>query len=478
MKHTRYYTLVSLLLAAAFGTGTGICYPNTYRAIEGNDFWALTADYWHRKLAMTPAITSWCNDFLYQFYSVPAVGAAIHSVVLLVMALLCGWLMRRLFSGSRLMLWLGLLPAVVLGYFSTFDLNIMLQVIMVMALLHAYISVPSSKVRLALSLLLLPPSYMLVCMPLLALMVACFMLLEWLRFGTREWRWQVLCWPVLWLIPIIYSQQVAFIPFENRYTHIGSYFDALTSDNNKFTERAETYIHLADQRRWKELLVDAHARRDAQRGDGMALRFALLAESELGTLSDNILDYPIQDENLFLYPHLREYVPMQLNRLFYLALGVNDEAFHQAEEYYLQQRNGICFKSLRQMVDYSIAEGEWEVADKLMQVLSGSTCHAGFVRERTAMLQQAKQQPRKEVPLRADNLVGGYPFVQEMLRLARYYDNPVQRKKMMDYVICSYLLHGDAQRFAIALRAYDIYRDKPLPRAYQRFVDELTANHE
>ena len=51
----------------------------------------------------------------------------------------------------------------------------------------------------------------------------------------------------------------------------------------------------------------------------------------------------------------------------------------------------------------------------------------------------------------------------EMLRLARYYGNCPQQKKMLDYVICSYMLRGDAERFLIATKAFDIYKDK-----YQR----------
>ena len=133
--------------------------------------------------------------------------------------------------------------------------------------------------------------------------------------------------------------------------------------------------------------------------------------------------------------------------------------------------NGDCFSSLRQMVDYSIEEGEWEIAEKYLHILSKSSCHKDFVDERRAVMETAKKSFAKEIPLRADNFVGGYFLPVEMLRLARYYGDESQRKKMVDYAICSYLLRGDVNSFLIAVRAFDIYKEKELPRAYRFFLE-------
>ena len=87
------------------------------------------------------------------------------------------------------------------------------------------------------------------------------------------------------------------------------------------------------------------------------------------------------------------------------------------------------------------------------------------------MMETAKKNFTKDIPLRADNFVGGYSFPVEMLRLARYYDVESQRKKMVDYAICSYILRGDVNRFLIAIKAFDLYKDKELPRAYREFLE-------
>lgn len=468
MKKTAlHYIIATLVLALAFGFYTANTFPSTYRFMEGDGFWAFTRDFWQLKLAMAPALTGWITDFLIQFYSNPWVGASISAAVLALVALLCGHLLCHLFPRWEKLSWLGLLPAFFLGFYVTFHLNMHLQVLFLLLFLLSYISLPDSRLRLAASFVLLPLAYFFMVMPLIGFLLLSFMLMESLLFGTRSWRWQVAGWAILWLLPIVYSQQVAFIPFQERYTHLGSYIDPLTSTTNRKLEEGRTYILLANEGRWSDLLYKAHARKNAQMGDALALRFALLAESELGTLPDNILDYPIREESQFYFPHIREYFPMQFNRLFYLSLGVNDEAFHHAEEYYLQQRNGICFQSLRQMVDYSIAEGEWEVAEKYLALLQRSTCHKVFVQERREQMTLARGHVRKPVKLRADNFVGGYPLPVEMLRLERYYKDSPHRKKMVDYAICSYLLRGDMTSFRIALNAFEFYKSGNLPRGYQ-----------
>jgi hypothetical protein len=69
--------------------------------------------------------------------------------------------------------------------------------------------------------------------------------------------------------------------------------------------------------------------------------------------------------------------------------------------------------------------------------------------------------------------VGGYSFPVEMLRLARYYKDSPNKKKMLDYAICSYIMRGDYNSFMIAINAFDIYKDKELPKAYKIFKDRI-----
>ena len=474
-KHNIIFYFVLLALMLIFAIYTAMRFPYTYITAEGDDFWVLTRDFWHLKLAMPPAFTNWLADFLMQFYRSPWIAATIQALILGLIGVLAYAVLVKLFKNRRSLSWLALLPPIILGFYCTFSLSFQLQWLFFVVLLLIFTLIPSFKGRLLWSIISMPLGFMLMKTPLLFLLLIIYAVL----FSPPRGSWRgVILLPLilLALTPLAYSQQVAFIPFEERYTDWGTYFDPLTSKYCHDGEYIKKLVCLSNEERWEDLLYREHVRRDAQHGWGVSLQYALLAESALGTLPENLSDYPIRNENQFFYPHERDYISLPLNRLFYLNLGVYDEAFHQAQEYGLLQTNGNCFSSLRQMVDYSIEEGEWEIADKFLQILSKSSCHKTFIKERREKIPNPYSLIPNPTPLRADNFVGGYPLPVEMLRLARYYQDESQRKKMVDYAICSYMLRGDANSFMIATQAFDIYKAGELPKAYKAFFDAISAS--
>ena len=506
-QHIIYYIVLAALVSL-FAIYTATRFPYTYITMEGDDFWVLTKDFWHIKLAMLPAATNWLSDWLMQFYSSPFVGASIGALVLGAIGLLAAQAFSAFSSRTKKpnrkassskkprrntwLCWIGLVPPVLLGYYCPFCLAFQLQWLFFFVLLLAYQSIPHPIGKALWSLLCVPIGFMLMRTPMLFLLIAMqavFILLR-REEGKKAYLWGGMAGAVALLViaPLTYSQQVAFIPYQERYTKWGANIDPLTSRNNLDGEQIKMMTCLANEQRWEDVLYKAHAKREAQRGKALALRYALLAESALGTLPDNLLDYPISNENMFYYPHEGGHISLQFNRLFYLNLGVYDEAFHHAQEYGLLQANNICFSSLRQMVDYSIEEGDFETSEKFLCILDKSSCHKPFVESRRKILSDSKSgnQQRKAVSLRADNFVGGFPLPIEMLRLARYFkerngqqaqdpssaeqDNS-QIRKMVDYAICSYLLRNDKERFIIATKAFDVYKDKELPRAYREYLN-------
>lgn len=468
-----YSVLVALMLFYAIYTVTK--FPYTYITMEGDDFWVQTWGFWQLKLATLPAFTSWISDFLMQFYRSPYIGAAIQTLVLGLIGVFAHRVLRLFFKDKSFLAWLGLLPPILLGYYCTFDLSFQLQCLFLFGLILIYQIIPNLKAQLLWSIISVVLGFLLLRTPMLFLLLLSYALITFRNHNWKKSLYLVAPLILLILMPLIYSQQVAFIPFEERYQACGGHFEPLTSRYNQSAEYLKKLVCLSNEGKWEEMLYKAHAKNEARRGNNVALRYALLAESALGTLPENLFDYPIRDENLFLFPHQDGSVAHQFNRLFYLNLGVFDEVFHQAEEYGLLQDNGICFSSLRQMVDASIEEGDWEIAEKYLQILSKSTCHQDFVRNSKAKIMTAKKEKTKDIPLRADNFVGGYPLPVEMLRLARYYGDTPQQKKMTDYAICSYILRGDANSFMIAVKAFDIYKDKQLPKAYSLFMQNFQA---
>ena len=468
--NVRYYcVLLALMLLFVIYTATK--FPYTYITAEGDNFWVMTWDFWLQKLTMPPALTNWVTDYLFQFFASPYMAACIHALVLGSMGVLAYRVLLRLCHKRQFLVWLGILPPVFLGLYSTFSLSFQLQCLFFFCLVMAYLLISNVRGKLFWSILCVPFGFLLLKTPLLFLLLLCHAALAFKLYGAKQSLYWVLPLILLSVTPKIYSQQVAFIPFKYRYTHVGSYFDFITSRYTASGEYVKKLVYLSNEQRWGDLLYKEHIKSDAQRGNVTALRYALLAESALGTLPENLFEYPITDENYFFYPHERGYISLQFNRLFYLNLGIYDEAFHQAQEYGLQMTNGNCFSSLRQMIDYSIEEQEWEVADKYLQILAKSSCHKDFIEKRRTMMLAAMKNQGKNVPLRADNFVGGYPLPVEMLRLARYYQDSPNRKKMLDYAICAYILRGDKRSFQIAVKAFDIYRTDNLPRAYREFMN-------
>ena len=471
-------SLIALMLFFAIYTATK--FPYTYITMEGNDFWVLTKGFWQLKLATLPAVTCWIADWLMQFFSSPYVAASIVALLLGAIGLLAKQVLKPFGAWS----WLGLLLPILLGYFCTFSLSFQLQCLFFLALLLTYRLIPNFWGKLVWSVLCATAGFFLLRTPMLFLLLLFQAAIAFKSLGWKKSVYMVLPLILLALMPLAYSQQVAFIPFEERYTAWGVRIVPLTGRYNQDMEYIDKCVCLSNEERWEELLYKEHISRDAQRGKPLALRYALLAESALGTLPDNIGLYPIQNENQFLYQHETDLIASQFNRLFYLNLGIYDEAYHQAQEYGLLQPNGICFSSLRQMVEYSIKEGDFETAEKFQRVLSKSTSPLpapplgeclGSEKGCSLDTPPKGEQEGAGRSLRADNFVGGYPLPVEMLRLALYYNDKAAEtgtpnpniKKMLDYALCSYLLRGDMNSFVVALKAFDIYKDKELPKAYQ-----------
>lgn len=473
----RAYYFVLLVLMLVFAIFTSLKFPYTYITMEGDNFWVLTRDFWQLKLTMQPALTNWLTDYLVQFYGSPYVAAGIEALVLGAIGLLAGLVLKAFLPGGRYGwgLWLGLLPPILLGFFCPFYPSFQFQCLFFFTFLYGFMLIPSYKWRLLASILTIPVGFMLMKTPMLSVLLVVQTTSVYKKFGAKKCFSWLLPLIMLAVAPLVYSQQVAFIPFQKRHMQWDCYSIPLTSQYAIDSEFIRKIVCLSNEQRWEDLLYKEHVKRDAQRGNPIALRYALLAESALGTLPENLLDYPIREESKFLYQHEQDCISQQFNRLFYLNLGIYDEAFHQAQEYSLLMTNGDCFSSLRQMIDYSIEEGEWEIAEKFLHVLSKSTCHKDFVKERRAKIPNSSSRIPNPSPLRADNFVGGYPLPIEMLRLARYYKDSPNRKKMVDYAICSYILRGDVKSFMIVIQAFDYYKDKELPRAYKEFLDTYSG---
>ncbi len=213
--------------------------------------------------------------------------------------------------------------------------------------------------------------------------------------------------------------------------------DTRLFDNSmKTDEQIYTYQRLADERQWDGLT--RQIRKDGNANTTLGIKYLLLAESASGTLCDNLFSYPIKETEDLLFRGFRSTVSCTFNRQFYDNIGIWDECYHQAQEYSMCLED-FCLQSIRQMIDYSIKEHEWQVAEKLLTVLDEALFEGEFVSSRQALVNEGrKKYPRNDAPLRQDNFVTGYSLQNEMAHNFQYHIG--DSVKIQEYIICCMLI--------------------------------------
>lgn len=455
MKKTLF---VALLFVPAYLV-LAFCFYETYRSLQFDSFFLFTSDYFFSKFAQPPALTAWATSLLFQLFRWPWVAALLQAliawltVVCLNIVLKNGW--KR---------WLSLIPSLLLFLFWPFSLNLQLQVLFMSLLLLSYSKFPRWCCRLIWAIILIPLGFLLLSMPLLAVLFLLFAVIEWfLHKGLTHALVVVLLGACTFFLPAIYSQRVAFIPFQKRYAYVpeGSpiaLWDNLLKDQEVYFQ----VLRAAEEERWNDVRSIIYENKASRLK--LMQSYLLLAEAAQGTLPDNLFNYNINTPEDFFFRHLRNHYTCQFNRLFYRNLGLYDECFHQAQEYYLLCYDACCFGSLTQMVDYSIREGEFAIAEKYLKILSHAPFYGHFVKEQRERIASQKTKATVERPLRADNFVGGYPFNSEMVRLVEYTDT--DHDLAHDYLLCGLLLQKNLPHFNVVINHFPYHRADNMPVPY------------
>lgn len=303
---------------------------------------------------------------------------------------------------------------------------------------------------------------------LMGLMLLGVPVLFWFLYNLRPFRWTKIKWWVVVPATLFMAWMCPPKPDYERYT--------LFSQQMNVGEQFYRYMFMADEGRWQELLEQIE--KDDARETPIGMRYALLAESALGTLADNLFRYPVRSPEDFLMRGERNPISCQFNRQFYENLGVYDEAFHQSMEYGLLQKEGCCMYTLRQLIDYALKEGDARVAEKYLTILEQCRFDRNYVHECRTRLTDIKagklESPDSETrPLREDNFVGVYPLRSEMVRLAYYKVGDPQ--KTVDYMLLSILLTKQLGQFYSTLCQFPNYQGRELPGIYREAIEIMQS---
>lgn len=310
---------------------------------------------------------------------------------------------------------------------------------------------------------------------LMGLMVLGVPVLFWFLYNLRPFRWTKIKWWVVVPFTLFFAWFCPPKPDCERYT--------LFSQQMDLGEQFYRYMFMADEGRWQELLEQIE--KDDARETPIGMRYALLAESALGTLTDNLFRYPVRSPGDFLMRGERNPISCQFNRQFYENLGVYDEAFHQSMEYGLLQKEGCCMYTLRQLIDYALKEGDARVAEKYLTILGQCRMDREFVEEGNQRLKELVSKRESPAPVEehapdghegnvaSDNFVGVYPLRSEMVRLAYYKAGDPQ--KTVDYMLLSILLTKQLGQFYSTLCQFPNYQGRELPGVYREAIEIMQS---
>ena len=494
------YTVFFIVITASFS----LLIPETLRQMEGSDFFTYSSDFWIQKISNAPGVTGWLSNFLLQFFKWPLVGMMIMSFVLTLTAIFCGMLPQAM--GRKGFPELSLLLPLFLSTFVLLNMNVYLQAAFFFCALLLGIHIKRPLHKSIFLLLFSIVGFFLICWPLLALTII-FIAGE-AYFRNRK--------PTILIVGIvslaitiadvyISNALFGFLPFDHRFFYspipdintlefITIFIISillvmipikelkkwkswipfaimiiatcvitsiqLHREDVIHTEKTYLYAKLSDEKQWTKLLSTIPHEETLE--SKLPMCYALLAESALGTLPDHIFDYNIFDPEQFLFRHELKSVSCLFNRQFYDNLGVYDEAFRQAFEYGVMSPDGTCFSSLRQMTHYAILMGNYEVANKYLDILDNSTLNGSWVKNERQLMNKHKK-PNQKLPIVKDTFVSVYQFNSEMIRQLQVMP---KNRKALDYLLLGLLMQRQLDKFSIIIHAFPLYKNQPLPKAY------------
>ncbi len=273
--------------------------------------------------------------------------------------------------------------------------------------------------------------------------------------------------PRLMPLSIIVALALAYFYPPNAEHQWGA--ERLFSEELRQKEQICHYHRLADSRKWKEL--QQAIRHDGTAMSTLGMRYMLLAESANGTLAENLFTYPISETENLLFRGYRTLEACEFNRLFYDNIGIWDECFHQTQEYSMCLPR-FCLHSLCRMIDYSIKEAEWAVAEKLLTVLGQALFYDDFIADRRKQIAEGRKlKPVNDAPLRQDNFVTGYSLQNEMVRLFQHQIG--DSEKIQDYILCCMLIRKNLPQFLHSISVLPRYTDTPvdqLPTPFRQAI--------
>lgn len=367
--------------------------------LEGFSYFSTLPDFMAAHKEMPYGLLAYVGSFLHQFYANPAVGAAIQAFMATWVVICTGTALICLLKSPERALWISLIPVpffIGLQFWDFRMLNSVLWFLIFAGILLAAVAV-SLTVR-------------------------------------RKWD-----------LPEIFSKGFMNPLVLAVVSVVTVYMLVFMDPRNRVHEEQVRLQHLGETHQWEEIL-NTVSTADAK-SDDLKMRYVLLALSEKGMLADHAFSYGLGNSDDFIFYENINPLCLHYNALFYQCSGMHNAAIHQLYQQGVQSSFGVSFSTLRRLADIYIELKDYELARKYVDILSHSTCHGKWVKERLPQLEAIRNAEPEYVADERNATISN--FIHTAVAMARMYP---ENRKYADLMLCSLLADGDIQGF---VRCFD-----------------------
>ena len=416
----RFLAVISVILLTIFWSVWFFTFRHYIIWLEGFSYFSTLPDFASLYRNIPEGLPGYIGAFLHQFYSKPVLGAAIQAFFTIWPTVCLGIMLTRLFKEPVRLIWIAFIPMIFIARRQFWDLLMFKTVIY-------------------------------------SMIATGLMLLTLIATSIRRPAWN--------LPTFLRNKYLTLIFICFQLSNSIFVIVALEPRNREFEARAELE-YLGERGQWDEILRIVQPR-DAKEDD-FKRAYALLALSEKGMLPDYAFRYGLSSSEDFVFRETIEPIVLNFNALFFQCNGMYNASIHQAYQLGVQSVTGMSFSSLRRMADIYLEIGDYELARKYIDILSHTTCHKKWIRERMSRLESIRfSEPQYGAPMDGATISSFSHTVSSMVD--RYKDD----SRYSDLLLCALLADEEGDKFKKIfsyIAPYQYNSGKAIPRLYEEAV--------
>ena len=413
----RILTAVSLLLFIILWAVWFFCFRYYHIWLEGYSLFTTLPDFMTIYGRIPHGFTGYIGAFLHQFYAMPFLGAVIQSALAVWPAVCTGLMLMRLFRDPSGMMWVSCLPVLLVVFRQFWDL----------LLVHT----------------------LNICLIFTALLIVVSLV--------------TIVWKPEWKSPSFLSFRFMNLIMTSVVLAFSVFILVFMDPRNREHEELARLEYLGENRQWMEILQRVSVQDAA--ADAMKRHYALLALSETGNLKEYAFRYGLKGSDGFLFYENIDPMSLNYNALFYQCLDMHNAVIHQAYQLGVQSVPGIGAASLRRLTETYLELKDYELAKKYLEILSHTTCHRKWVKDRLPQLEAIRDAVPEYGVDEHKSVIADFAHTLSSM-VDRHPDNP----KYSDLLLCALLADEEGDKFKNIFRyiARWQYPDgRNIPRLYE-----------